>query len=129
MPGLCMRNRRVAGNASGSICAFVIFRRVLNSDRLLKGCLFRGNLRPSHAPIVNQQSGNREQGTGSEFGKAELRWPCCPTLGFFDQLHFAVALAVQHLHIATLVAEDEDLAVAELALFHGFLKRHRAKRN
>src|SRR6266700_2510054 len=42
----------------------------------------------------------------------------------FDELHFAVAGAVQDFDFALLVAEDEDIAVAEVGFFHSFFQGH-----
>ena len=44
----------------------------------------------------------------------------------FDQLHFAVAGAVQDHDFAFGIAEDEDVAVAEVGFFDGFFERHGA---
>ena len=44
----------------------------------------------------------------------------------FDQLHLAVAGAVQDHHLALGIAEDEDVAVAEVGFFDGLFQRHGA---
>src|ERR1700689_90336 len=44
----------------------------------------------------------------------------------FNQLHLAVASAVQDHHLAFGVAEDEDIAVPEVGFFDGLFERHGA---
>src|SRR5579875_2423618 len=44
--------------------------------------------------------------------------------GSFNQLHLAIPLAVQHLHLPLMVAEDEDLTVTKLRFFHRLLQGH-----
>ncbi len=48
--------------------------------------------------------------------------------GRFYQLHFSVALSVEHLHIALNVAKDEYFPVAKLGFLYRLFKRHRPQR-
>jgi hypothetical protein len=43
-----------------------------------------------------------------------------------DQLHFAVASAVQHHHFALGITENENIAIAEMNFLDGFFQRHGA---
>src|SRR5260370_5572121 len=50
-----------------------------------------------------------------------------PLLGCFDQLHLAIAGTVQDHYLAFGVAEDEDVAVAEVSFFYGVFESHAAQ--
>src|ERR1700685_2964930 len=47
-----------------------------------------------------------------------------PRLRRFDQLHFSFAGAVQDHQLTFGVTEDEDVAIAEVGFFDGFLESH-----
>src|SRR5271167_1557114 len=56
--------------------------------------------------------------------RALLRFlPTC-NLRYFNQFDLAVLPAVQYLDLTLGIAEDEDLAIAELALLHRFFHGH-----
>src|SRR5208337_837842 len=51
---------------------------------------------------------------------------CSCLLRGFDQLHFAVARAMQNHHLAFGIAENENVTVAEVGLLDSFLESHGA---
>lgn len=54
---------------------------------------------------------------------------CSLSLRYLHQLHLAVAPAMQHKRVSRCGAEDQQIAVAKLGIFDGFLNGHRLNRN
>src|SRR5882724_7256507 len=47
----------------------------------------------------------------------------------FDQFHLPIASAVENLNLAFAVAEDKNVPIAKVRLFHGFFQCHRTHRH
>lgn len=75
---------------------------------------------PTSAPS-GYPSGALQISTG--VGSTAVWSEATKTLGRFDQLHSAVALAVKHLDATFQIAKDKYFAIAKLGFFDCFLQR------
>jgi hypothetical protein len=56
-------------------------------------------------------------------------WQLTTALRRFDQLHLAIASAMQNHQLAFGIAEDEHVPIVKVGFFDGFFQRHRAHRH